>query len=529
MTRLFISYSRKDVAFAQRLAAALESLGADVWIDRDDIPAGMKWSSAIQQGLNISSVMLVIISPDSMASRNVEDEWQFYLDHNKPVLPILLRPAEVHFQLSRIQYVDFYNQPYDTAFQQLYGELRRKGIELKPQTGFSTSVSIPVQSPLPARPDSLPTSHSPVPRPVPPQSPPPPSRRTVSIGALAVGLVLVLRLGAAGVAALMAMNPPIMRETPILPATRTPFESDDSTSIAQAATATPFVLPSLTPTVYVPPTDPPLPTPFGGGGRVVFVSSRNSGAWALFQINADGGVEIALPIYAANPRAPAWSPDGTRIAFEAGADGSRDIYVAQINGGTPQQLTFESGDDRAPAWSPDGTRIAYQSMQDGNREIYVMNADGGNKQRLTNHPATDALPSWSPDGRQIAFASDRWRGENNGDIAIMSAFDGNGVTQLTNAGNNLSPAWSPDGNTIAYVSAGGGDRNINLLDIASRGIRSLVAASGVNEDYPSWSPDGQHIIFTNGAQIAISNLSGQIVRTLTNSAGNNYWPRWSSR
>jgi formylglycine-generating enzyme required for sulfatase activity len=130
MARIFLSYSRKDEPFARRLAGSLSNMGADIWIDVEDIPAGMKWSSAIQQGLDEGDLLIVIISPDSMASRNVEDEWQYYLDHQKSVVPVLLEPAKIHFQLNRLQYIDFHEQAFDIAINQLYAELRRKGLTL---------------------------------------------------------------------------------------------------------------------------------------------------------------------------------------------------------------------------------------------------------------------------------------------------------------------------------------------------------------------------------------------------------------
>ena len=130
MARIFLSYSRKDEPFARRLAGSLSNMGADIWIDVEDIPAGMKWSSAIQQGLDEGDLLIVIISPDSMASRNVEDEWQYYLDHSKAVVPVLLEPAKIHFQLNRLQYIDFFEQAFDIAINQLYAELRRKGLTL---------------------------------------------------------------------------------------------------------------------------------------------------------------------------------------------------------------------------------------------------------------------------------------------------------------------------------------------------------------------------------------------------------------
>lgn len=123
---VFISYSSKDRPFAQQIARALEQQGLDVWLDRDEIRAGIKWSSAIQQGLDQSSVIVVIITPDSMASKNVEDEWQYFLDKRKPIVPILHRPTDnIHFQLMRIQYVDFVNNPFEDASQRLLYELRQ--------------------------------------------------------------------------------------------------------------------------------------------------------------------------------------------------------------------------------------------------------------------------------------------------------------------------------------------------------------------------------------------------------------------
>jgi formylglycine-generating enzyme required for sulfatase activity len=143
--RLFVSYSRKDEKFARRLATALSNIGADVWIDIEDIPAGMNWSKAIQQGLDSGQVLLLILSPESMASDNVANEWQYYFDHGKPVIPILYKPARVHFQLNRLQYIDFHTQQFDEAFDQLLEELERKGVTLtRPENSGNTTVAAPV-------------------------------------------------------------------------------------------------------------------------------------------------------------------------------------------------------------------------------------------------------------------------------------------------------------------------------------------------------------------------------------------------
>lgn len=141
VSRIFISYARVDVEFARRLARSLSELGANVWLDVKDIPAGMKWSTAIQEGLNLCEVMLVILTPEAMSSTNVEDEWQYFLDEKKIIIPILLKPAQVHFQLRRIQYIDFHSQDYEGALIQLRNELERKGVTLAADQQGSNAVS----------------------------------------------------------------------------------------------------------------------------------------------------------------------------------------------------------------------------------------------------------------------------------------------------------------------------------------------------------------------------------------------------
>jgi hypothetical protein len=139
--KAFISYSRKDQDFAKQLAKSMLQIGFDVWLDIEDIPAGIKWSTAIQNALQTSEIMLVILSPDSMASVNVEDEWQYFLDRGKAIIPILWRPCEIHFQLSRLQYVDFAHHDFVNSFNKLIAELGRSNINLQAKSSKTVANS----------------------------------------------------------------------------------------------------------------------------------------------------------------------------------------------------------------------------------------------------------------------------------------------------------------------------------------------------------------------------------------------------
>ena len=171
------------------------------------------------------------------------------------------------------------------------------------------------------------------------------------------------------------------------------------------------------------PSDPSLPA---GIGQAV-------GDGTEAEEQAEENVPTRLTRHSASDWFPAWSPDGTQIAFDSDRDGNWEIYVMAADGSQPTRLTRNSAWDWFPAWSPDGTQIAFQSDRDGNHEIYVMAADGSQPTRLTRNSASDWSPAWSPDGTQIAFLSDR---DGNDEIYVMAA-DGSQPTRLTrNSGSD---------------------------------------------------------------------------------------------
>jgi TolB protein len=138
---------------------------------------------------------------------------------------------------------------------------------------------------------------------------------------------------------------------------------------------------------------------------------------------------------------------GALILFQRGPDepfGDR-IWTMASNGSGARPLQFAGlGYNANPTWSPDGTRIAYDAYPDGDYDVYVMNADGSHVRNLTNHPALDASPAWSPDGKKIAFVSDRAR-KGHREIYVMNA-DGSHVVRLTHTPGNLwstQPDWQP--------------------------------------------------------------------------------------
>ena len=141
---------------------------------------------------------------------------------------------------------------------------------------------------------------------------------------------------------------------------------------------------------------------------------------------------------------PSWSPKKEKIVFDAGGGGigaddkDHGIFVMDRNGRNRVRLSPRG---RAPAWSPDGTKIAFSSnlRNLGQEDIYVMDADGANIVRVTNHPKSDRLPAWSPDGRWIAFMS--IRGQIGWDIYIVDVNGGGARQVTTHLGHDMYPTW----------------------------------------------------------------------------------------
>ena len=271
------------------------------------------------------------------------------------------------------------------------------------------------------------------------------------------------------------------------------------------------------------------------GAGIYFVEVRGFG-------NSTGSYEVGVGAVGARHSAyPAWSPDGSRIAFTSDRDGSVDIYVMNADGSGVTRLTNDAGWDVIPAWSPDGSRIAFTSLRNDSWDIFVMRADGSGLTRLTGGAEWDDVsPAWSPDGSRIAFASSRDTYDSDEDtydnhqIHVMNA-DGSGVTRLTrnSAWDDGFPAWSPDGSRIAFASdrADGFDYQVHVMNADGSGVTRLTSGTEWEATAPVWSPDGSRIAFSSdrddNADIYAMNADGTGVTRLTSDPAEDFFATWS--
>lgn len=258
--------------------------------------------------------------------------------------------------------------------------------------------------------------------------------------------------------------------------------------------------------------------------RIAYVN-RVGKSYRLIVADSDGHNEQTVLAQKEPIMSPAWSPDGSHLAYVSFETGHAVVYVQSLYTNQRKVLADFRGSNSAPAWSPDGKQLAVVLTRDGSSQIYLVRPDGSGLRRLTFSGAIDTEPHFSPGGQYLLFTSDR-----GGSAQVYRmAVEGGPTERLTfGEGTNFSPRHSPDGKGFVFAHLERGRFYVAVQDFLT-GQMSLLTEGGW-EKKPSFAPNGKLILFASEARsrgiLATVSSDGRVKQHMFTQSGDAREPVW---
>jgi TolB protein len=226
---------------------------------------------------------------------------------------------------------------------------------------------------------------------------------------------------------------------------------------------------------------------------------------------------------------PAWSPDGSQIAYLSFETNLPRIYIQELMTGQRRQITNFPGINSSPVWSPDGLKLAMVLSKEGSPDIYVMDLTTNQLTRLTDHPRAETEPSWTTDSRSVLFTSDRTGQPQIYQVSV----DGGFPERLTfDCFYCAKGRFLPDGKNLVHVRRDTRQDNsysIAIFNVETQRVITLTDTS--LDESPSVAPNGSMIMFATkvggrGILDAVS-IDGRVKFRLPSAQGDVREPSWS--
>ncbi|MBN1452449.1 MAG: SUMF1/EgtB/PvdO family nonheme iron enzyme [Anaerolineales bacterium] len=247
MTQIFISYSRRDLAFVEQLAADLKATGLDVWYDLSGLEGGSRWSRELEKAIRESQYVLVVLSPDSVSSKWVEEEFLFASELNKKIVPLFYRQCSLPFGYRTLHFIDVQGSKYKQNFDEVLRALGVWSVEHKESLAEIASTGTKPEEGQKRAARPKPQEKTPEPERIPKQQQWKPRNLIILIALIGLGCVAIF-----GLPQLLSQPESALEPTPTI-------TKEVAQEISTPVTLTVTAEPSLTPTKVTTPTVTPFP------------------------------------------------------------------------------------------------------------------------------------------------------------------------------------------------------------------------------------------------------------------------------
>ncbi|MBI1887505.1 MAG: Tol-Pal system protein TolB [Nitrosomonadales bacterium] len=258
--------------------------------------------------------------------------------------------------------------------------------------------------------------------------------------------------------------------------------------------------------------------------RIAYVN-RQEKKFSLIVADSDGHNEQTVLAQNDPIMSPAWSPDGSQLAYVSFETGHAVVYVQSLYSNQRRVLANFRGSNSAPVWSSDGKQMALVLTRDGSSQIYLARPDGSDIRRITFSGAIDTEPHFSPDGEYLLFTSDRG---GSPQIYRMPVKGGPTERLTFGDGSNFSPRHSPDGKNFVFAHLNNGRFYIAMQDLQT-GQMTLLTEGGW-EKKPSFAPNGKLILFASEGRgrgiLATVSSDGRVKQHMFTQSGDAREPVW---